>query len=114
MSADDNLGATTGTFNGGTLQFSTGFDLASTRAITLNAGGGTIDTNGSSTTTPRPSGGRRADQDRRRHAGLVRANGYAGAPDGNVGTLWAIGNTPSPLSGTSSPPPAPPSAAPAP
>lgn len=45
VSADNNLGATTGglTFDGGTLKFGAGFNLASTRAITLNAGGGTFD-----------------------------------------------------------------------
>src|SRR5207244_3137938 len=52
VSADNNLGATTGplTFNGGTLQLGASFNLSSTRAITLNAGGGSIDTNGFSTT----------------------------------------------------------------
>ena len=48
VSADQNLGAATGglTFNGGTLQFTNSFTLASTRAVTMNAGGGTFDTNG--------------------------------------------------------------------
>ncbi len=59
VSSDANLGANTGalTFNGGTLQFGAGFDLAATRAITLNAGGGTIDTNGFSTTIAQAIGG---------------------------------------------------------
>jgi outer membrane autotransporter protein len=52
VSADNNLGAASGglTFNGGTLQFGSAFNLASTRTITLNGGGGTFDTNGFSTT----------------------------------------------------------------
>ncbi|MHC2254160.1 T5SS/PEP-CTERM-associated repeat protein/autotransporter-associated beta strand protein [Bradyrhizobium embrapense] len=48
VSADQNLGAATGglTFNGGTLQFTNSFTLAATRAVTMNAAGGTFDTNG--------------------------------------------------------------------
>src|SRR5262249_44549359 len=48
VSADNNLGNAAGglTFNDGTLQFGASFNLSNTRAITLNAGGGTIDTNG--------------------------------------------------------------------
>ena len=50
VSADDNLGAVSGGlgFAGGTLQYLTGF--ATTRAVTLNAGGGTVDTNGNDAT----------------------------------------------------------------
>src|SRR5271165_3645061 len=46
--ADNVLGAATGGlfFSGGTLRFDSAFDLASTRAVTLLARGGTIDTNG--------------------------------------------------------------------
>ncbi|MEO6921027.1 MAG: autotransporter outer membrane beta-barrel domain-containing protein [Collimonas sp.] len=49
---DNALGANTGslTFNGGTLQFLQNFNLANTRAITLDAPGGTIDTQGFSST----------------------------------------------------------------
>ncbi|MFM0734713.1 autotransporter outer membrane beta-barrel domain-containing protein [Paraburkholderia sediminicola] len=52
VGADNALGANTGglTFNGGALQLTTSFDLASTRAITLAAGGGTIDTQSFDTT----------------------------------------------------------------
>ena len=48
--ADANLGAATGglAFDGGTLQFLSGF--ATNRAVALNAGGGTFDTNGNSAT----------------------------------------------------------------
>ncbi len=50
VSADANLGAASGslTFGGGTLQFLAGF--TSDRSITLNAGGGTIDTDGNDAT----------------------------------------------------------------
>ena len=46
VAADANLGAATGglTFNGGTLQFLSGFSTS--RAVTLNAGGGIIETDG--------------------------------------------------------------------
>ena len=52
VSSDGNLGASTGalTLNGGTLQFSTSFDLSTGRTITLLANGGTIDTNSFNTT----------------------------------------------------------------
>ncbi|WP_199030813.1 autotransporter outer membrane beta-barrel domain-containing protein [Ralstonia sp. ASV6] len=48
IGADNALGAATGglSFNGGTLQLNQNLDLAGTRAVTLNAGGGTIDTQG--------------------------------------------------------------------
>ncbi len=44
--SDANLGGANGSiaFNAGSLQFSSGFTVGATRAITLNAGGGTIDT----------------------------------------------------------------------
>jgi outer membrane autotransporter protein len=52
VNADSNLGSASGglTFNGGTLQFGTSFDLAATRGIKLGSAGGTVDTNGFSTT----------------------------------------------------------------
>ena len=45
-SADSNLGAATGglTFNGGAFQYNSGFTLAPTRLITINAPGGMINT----------------------------------------------------------------------
>ena len=48
VAADGTLGDPAGPllFDGGTLRFDASFDLASTRSITLNAGGGTFDTNG--------------------------------------------------------------------
>lgn len=50
--ADNALGSATGglTFNGGTLQLTQAFDLAATRAVTLNSPGGTIDTQGFTST----------------------------------------------------------------
>lgn len=52
IGADSNLGASTGllTFNGGALQFTDSFDLSASRPITLNAPGGTIDTQSFATT----------------------------------------------------------------
>jgi hypothetical protein len=50
VAADNNLGAASGglAVSGGTLQFLSSF--TSNRAVTLNAGGGTIDTNGNNAT----------------------------------------------------------------
>jgi autotransporter-associated beta strand protein len=50
VSADSNLGDASGglSFNGGTLQYLSGF--TSSRVVTLNSGGGTFDTNGNSAT----------------------------------------------------------------
>jgi uncharacterized protein with beta-barrel porin domain len=50
VSADNNLGDASGglSFNGGTLQYLSGF--SSSRSVTLNAGGGTFDTNGNNAT----------------------------------------------------------------
>lgn len=46
VGADNALGASTGgvSFNGGTLQLNSSFDLSASRAVTLNVGGGTINT----------------------------------------------------------------------
>ncbi|MFO1089916.1 MAG: autotransporter-associated beta strand repeat-containing protein [Hyphomicrobiales bacterium] len=50
--ADSALGASSGslTFNGGTFRFGSGFNLSAGRAVSINGAGGTIDTNGFSTT----------------------------------------------------------------
>jgi len=52
IAADNVLGAASGglTFNGGTLQLTQALNLASTRAMSINASGGTIDTQAFSTT----------------------------------------------------------------
>jgi fibronectin-binding autotransporter adhesin len=57
VAADANLGAASGglAFGGGTLQFLSGF--ATNRTVTLNAGGGTVDTNGNSATLAGTIGG---------------------------------------------------------
>jgi outer membrane autotransporter protein len=57
VAADANLGAASGglAFGGGTLQFLSGF--TTNRAVTLNAGGGTFDTNGNSATLAGVIGG---------------------------------------------------------
>ena len=59
VSNDGNLGDASGrlVFEGGALQFRAAFNLANTRTITLNAGGGTIDTNGNDTTITQEIGG---------------------------------------------------------
>jgi autotransporter-associated beta strand protein len=92
VSADNNLGANTGalTFNGGTLQFGASFNLATTRTITLNAGGGTIDTNGFDTTISQGIGG--AGGLTKTGAGTLMLSGsstYSGATAVNAGTLQA-------------------------
>jgi autotransporter-associated beta strand protein len=94
VSADNNLGANTGalTFNGGTLQFGASFDLSNTRAITLNGGGGTIDTNGFSTTISQAIAG--AGSLTKSGLGtltLSGANAYFGGTIVNAGTLQISG-----------------------
>jgi outer membrane autotransporter protein len=56
VGADAALGAASGgiTFDGGTLQFTQGFDVAPTRAIALDAGSGTFDTQSFTTTLAQP------------------------------------------------------------
>jgi fibronectin-binding autotransporter adhesin len=89
VSADNNLGAATRglSFGGGTLQFGATFDLSSTRAITLNAGGGTIDTNSFSTTISQGIAG--ASSLTKTGAGtltLSGVNSYLGGTTVNAGT----------------------------
>src|SRR5215470_1030630 len=57
VSADNNLGDNSGSlaFGGGALQFLSGF--ISNRAVTLNSGGGTFDTNGNNATLGGTIGG---------------------------------------------------------
>ncbi len=88
--ADNNLGAPTGglTFNGGALQFLAGFSTS--RAISLNAGGGIFDTNGNNATLGGPIGG--AGGFTKNGAGILTLTGvssYAGATTVNAGTLQA-------------------------
>ncbi len=81
VGADRALGAATGplTFNGGALKFLAGFILAPTRAVSLQAGGGTIDTNGLNTMLSQAASGPGALT--KAGAGvltLTGANSYAG------------------------------------
>jgi outer membrane autotransporter protein len=92
VSADSNLGAASGglTFNGGTLQFGTSFNLANTRTITLAAGGGTIDTGGFNTTIAQGIGG--VGGLTKAGAGDLTLSGpgnYGGPTNINAGTLRA-------------------------
>ncbi len=90
VSADDNLGNDNGglSFNGGTLQYLSGF--FSSRDVRLNSGGGTVDTNGNIAIlagTISGSGGLN-----KVGTGTLRLSGgssYAGATAINAGTLQA-------------------------
>ncbi len=81
------------TINGATLRFLASFNLAGSRAVTLGAGGGTVDTNGFATTISAAIGG--AGGLTKVGAGtltLSGMNGYAGATTINAGTLALSGN----------------------
>ena len=95
VSAHNNLGNAAGAlaFGGGTLQLGASFNLSSTRTITLNAGGGSIDTNGFSTTISQAIGGTGAlSKTGTGTLTLGGNNGYAGGTTVSAGTL-AIGNS---------------------
>ena len=93
ISADGALGDTSGglTFNGGTLQWGVAFTLSALRSITLDAGGGTFDTNGFTSTIGvgiSGSGGLTKNG-----AGLLMlgaANSYTGGTTLNAGTLQVV------------------------
>jgi autotransporter-associated beta strand protein/T5SS/PEP-CTERM-associated repeat protein len=92
VSADNNLGNGGLAFGGGILQFLSGF--GSSRTVTLNAGGGTFDTNGNSASLAGNIGGT---------GGLTKIgagtltlsgnNSYLGATNINTGTLVAASGT---------------------
>ena len=105
VNADTGLGAQNGplTFNGGTLQFDSSFDLSPLRAITLNAanngfaGGGTFDTNGNTSTISQGIQG--AGGLTKAGAGTLTLSGpntYTGATTVAAGTLaaGAVGTLP--------------------
>ncbi|HZV05402.1 MAG TPA: autotransporter outer membrane beta-barrel domain-containing protein, partial [Gemmataceae bacterium] len=94
VGADSALGAATGgvTIDGGTLQFASAFDLATTRSVTIGSAGGTIDTNGNNTAIAQTIGG--AGTLTKIGAGDLTLNGantYAGGTNLNAGTI-TIGN----------------------
>jgi len=94
VSADGNLGASSGgiVLNGGTLQFGASFNLAPTRAITLGRAGGTIDTNGFTTTISQAITGTGGLT--KIGAGtltLAGTNSYSGGTVLNAGTLVVNG-----------------------
>jgi autotransporter-associated beta strand protein len=93
VAADANLGAASGglAFGGGTLQFLSGF--TSNRAVTLNAGGGTFDTNGNTATLAGTISG--AGGLTKIGAGaltLTGTNTYSSATTVNAGTLFVNGS----------------------
>jgi outer membrane autotransporter protein len=97
-SADNALGAASGrvTFNGGALQLGSSFDLAATRAITIAAGGGTIDTQDFQSTIAQNISG--AGALNKLGAGtliLDGANSYGGGTTVSAGTL-VVGDAASP------------------
>ena len=97
MAADNNLGAAAGglAFGGGTLQFLAGF--TTNRAVTLNAGGGTVDTQSNTAMLAGDIGGA---------GGLTKIgtgtlvlsgnNSYAGSTDISAGLLVVASNTATP------------------
>ncbi len=96
VSADNALGAASGglNFDGGTLQFGAGFDLAATRPIFLDgtvgpyAGGGTIDTNGFDSTIAQDISG--DGNLTKTGAGILTlngVNGFTGNTDVAAGTV---------------------------
>ncbi|MEI4480648.1 MULTISPECIES: autotransporter outer membrane beta-barrel domain-containing protein [unclassified Phyllobacterium] len=94
VSADNALGAATGgvTFNGGTLQLDSSFDLSATRAVTINAPGGTIDTQGFDTTLAQGATG--AGGLTKAGSGILTLSGdntYTGGTTISAGTLQ-LGN----------------------
>jgi outer membrane autotransporter protein len=91
VGADNALGAGSGglTFNGGTLQLNGAFDLAATRAVTLNGPGGTIDTQGFASTLEQGIGGSGALTKAGSGALLLNgANSYSGGTTIAAGALY--------------------------
>nr|WP_257140247.1 autotransporter outer membrane beta-barrel domain-containing protein [Burkholderia sp. RF2-non_BP3] len=90
VAADNALGASSGalTFNGGTLQLGSAFDLASSRAVSITSNNGTIDTQGFNTTMTQGITG--AGALTKLGSGTLTlngANGYAGGTNVDAGTL---------------------------
>ena len=94
VSSDANLGANSGglTFNGGELLFDSSFDLDPNRAITLNAGGGTIRTSNNNTTISQAiTGTGGLTKNGTGTLTLTGANNYDGGTTIDGGTL-SLGN----------------------
>ncbi|WP_161808145.1 autotransporter-associated beta strand repeat-containing protein [Mesorhizobium sp. 1M-11] len=94
-SRNANLGDASGalTFDGGALKLGASFDLAATRQIMLNSGGGTIDTNGFATTVSQSVGGTGGFT--KTGSGTLTIAGtsaYTGATKVAVGTLSVNGS----------------------
>ncbi|WP_256701353.1 autotransporter outer membrane beta-barrel domain-containing protein [Caballeronia sordidicola] len=90
IGADNALGAANGgiTFNGGTLRFNQSVDLAGTRPVSINAPGGTIDTQGfSSTVAQGISGPGALTKAGSGTLAMTGANTYAGGTTIAAGTL---------------------------
>ena len=90
VAADNALGASAGalTLNGGTLQLGSAFNLASSRAVSITANNGTIDTQGFNSTVAQNITG--TGSLTKLGSGVLTLNGansYAGGTNVNVGTL---------------------------
>ncbi len=95
VSADNALGnANSGlTLDSGTLRFNTSFDLASSRAIVLNAGGGTFDTNNNTTNlTQAVTGSGGLTKAGEGVLNLEGSNAFVGATTVTGGALYVNGN----------------------
>lgn len=90
VAADSAMGAATGgiTFNGGTLQLASAFDVAASRPVLINAGGGTVDTQGfDSTLTQGATGAGALSKIGSGTLTLAGNNSHAGGTHINAGTL---------------------------
>ncbi|TDA47873.1 autotransporter outer membrane beta-barrel domain-containing protein, partial [Burkholderia pyrrocinia] len=90
VAADNALGASSGslTFNGGTLQLGSAFNLASGRAVSITSNNGTIDTQGFNSTLTQGITG--AGSLTKLGSGTLTLNGassYAGGTNVNAGTV---------------------------
>ncbi|HEV2502817.1 MAG TPA: autotransporter outer membrane beta-barrel domain-containing protein [Mesorhizobium sp.] len=89
-SSDGNLGAASGglSFNGGTLRLGASFDVGTARAVTLNAAGGTVDTQGfQSTISQAITGAGALTKTGPGTLTLTGASSYAGGTTISAGTL---------------------------
>jgi outer membrane autotransporter protein len=97
VTSDNALGASTGalTFNGGTLQFGSSFDLGAGRTVSITANNGTVDTQGFNSTIAQNVTG--AGSLTKLGSGTLTLNGagnsYAGGTNVNEGTL-IVGDAP--------------------